>query len=281
LGQPSARWWAPAQSLSLQLDTTAPCGDTAAAIGTTLGTWVSDYEKTLAEKCVPIGKRITPEVACVSNMMVHHDEREAISRGLEGGNFFGYSLAHFYVFGSHVPGKTDVWSEFQQKRSDMGYDPTVAVALQQERLGAKVAAAGGDEGLRGCVGTPDQLRKYLRRYEEAGVDQLIFIMQAGRNRHEDIMESLELFANEVMPEFKDRDDKLRADKATRLAPVLDAAMERRVEEAPPMPEGYVMDALAKQVVKQMGGDLDGIAKKMAVGEEMQDMISGDVREELG
>jgi hypothetical protein len=223
---------------------------------------------------------VTAELACVSNMMVHRDEREAISRGLEGGNFFGYSLAHFYVFGSHVPGETDVWAEFQAKRSEMGYDPTVAVALAQERLGAKVAAAGGDEGLRGCVGTPDQLRQYLRRYEEAGVDQLIFIMQAGRNTHEHIMESMELFAGEVMPEFKDRDEKCRAEKAVRLEPAIEAAMARRVDEAPPMPEGYVMDALAKQVVKQMGGDLDAMAKKMAVGEELQDMISDDVREEL-
>jgi alkanesulfonate monooxygenase SsuD/methylene tetrahydromethanopterin reductase-like flavin-dependent oxidoreductase (luciferase family) len=243
-------------------------------------TWVKDYEKTLTEKCVPVGQQVTAEVACVSNMMVHHDEREAISRGLEGGNFFGYSLAHFYVFGSHVPGKTDVWAEFQQKRQEMGYDPTVAVALAQERLGAKVAAAGGDEGLRGCVGTPEQLRQYLRRYEDAGVDQLIFIMQAGRNSHEHIMESMELFANEVMPEFKERDAKRRADKAARLEPAIEAAMARRVDEAPPMPDGYVMDALAKQVVKQMGGDLDVLAKKMAVGEEMTDLVTDEVRDEL-
>ena len=154
------------------------------------------------------------------------------------------------------------------------------MALAQERLGAKVAAAGGDEGLRGCVGTPEQLRQYLRRYEDAGVDQLIFIMQAGRNTHEHIMESMELFAREVMPEFKDRDEKKRADKAVRLAPAIEAAMERRVDDAPAMPEGYVMDALAKQVVKQMGGNLDEMAKKMAVGEELKDMIPDDVREEL-
>jgi hypothetical protein len=29
-------------------------------------------------------------------------------------------------------------------------------------------------------------------------------MQCGDRKHEDIMESLELFAKEVMPEFKDR-----------------------------------------------------------------------------
>ncbi len=74
----------------------------------------------------------------------------------------------------------------------MGYSPEAALAARHETLGAK-AAAGDQTGLRGAIGTPDQLREFLRRYEEAGVDQLIFVMQAGHNRHEDIMESIELF----------------------------------------------------------------------------------------
>ncbi len=56
------------------------------------------------------------------------------------------------------------------------------------------------------MGTPAQLREFLRRYEEAGVDQLIFVMQAGKNRHEHIMESIELFGAEVLPEFAERDE---------------------------------------------------------------------------
>ena len=50
------------------------------------------------------------------------------------------------------------------------------------------------------------MREYLRRYEEAGVDQVIFTAQAGKNRHEHIMESLELFGREVLPEFNGRDE---------------------------------------------------------------------------
>ena len=36
---------------------------------------------------------------------------------------------------------------------------------------------------------------------DVGVDQVIFIQQAGRNRHDDICASLELFAADVLPEF--------------------------------------------------------------------------------
>ena len=243
--------------------------------------WVGDYRRTLAEKCVPIGKAVNPEIACVTPMMVHRDEQEAIRRGMEGGNFFGFSLAHFYVFGDHVPGETNVWEEFQEKRQQMGYDPEVAVALEQERLGAKVAAHGG-KGLRGAIGTPDQLREFLRRYEECGIDQVIFIQQAGRNRHEHIMESLELFGREILPEFKDRDEANRARKFAELEPAIEAAMARRVDDAPPLPEGYVMTPLARDFVKQVGGGeqiLEDVARRTAVGEGLES-IEGRIGEQL-
>ena len=61
--------------------------------------------------------------------------------GLEGGNFFGYSLGHFYVFGDHQPGTTDVWAEFLERRGRAGLLPRRRrPRWQQERLGAKVAA---------------------------------------------------------------------------------------------------------------------------------------------
>jgi hypothetical protein len=231
---------------------------------------VADYRRTLAEKCVPIGKAVNTDIACVSPMMCHRDEGEAIARGLEGGNFFGYSLAHFYVFGDHVPGRTDVWKEFQERRGKMGYSPEAALAARQETLGAK-AASGDESGLRGCVGTPDQLREFLRRFEAAGVDQLIFVLQAGKNRHEHIMESLELFGTEVMPEFKERDEGQRAAKERELAPVVEAALARKGDEPPPMPDDYVMRAIPKQMVEMAENDagrawMEKLADSQATGD---------------
>ncbi len=216
-------------------------------------TWVADYERTLTESCVPVGLAVNPQLACVTTMMCHPDPGEAIRRGLEGANFFGYSLAHYYVFGDHVPGRTDVWDEFEHKRNEMGYSPEVEVALQKETLGAKIAA-GETSGLRGAVGTPDQLREFCRRYEEAGVDQLIFVLQAGRNRHEHIMESIEIFGREVLPEFAERDPGLAEAKAERLRPAIEAAMSRRPDTTVPMPENYVMTALPRQMILDAGGD---------------------------
>jgi alkanesulfonate monooxygenase SsuD/methylene tetrahydromethanopterin reductase-like flavin-dependent oxidoreductase (luciferase family) len=210
--------------------------------------WVSDYEKALAEHCVPVGRAINANIACVTQMMCAHSEEEALMRGLEGGNFFGYSLGHYYIFGDHQPGTTDVWAEYVERRAERGYSPELEAAVQQERLGAKIAA-GDTTGLRGATGTPDQIREYLRRFEEAGVDQVIFVMQAGRNRHDHICESLELFAREVMPEFKERDEATVKAKGERLAPVIEQAMARRVDDAPPLPDGYSFPAIPRRMVE--------------------------------
>jgi alkanesulfonate monooxygenase SsuD/methylene tetrahydromethanopterin reductase-like flavin-dependent oxidoreductase (luciferase family) len=238
--------------------------------------WITDYEATLAEKCVPVGHAVNPKVACVTPMMCAPTEEEALRRGLEGGNFFGYSLGHYYVFGDHKPGETDVWKEYISKREEHGYSPEVAVALEQERLGAKVAA-GDTTGLRGATGTPEQIRDYCRRFEEAGVDELIFVMQAGNNQHEHICEAIEMFGKEVLPEFKERDDAFVAAKTKRLAPVVDAAMARKVDTAPKMADDYSMKAIPLQMVEATKNEE---AKKW-IEKFAEDRAKGDRDESLG
>ena len=88
------------------------------------------------------------------------------------------------------------------------------------------AEAAGDDYSSG-IGNPDDVRRHLRDLEAAGVDQVIFLQQGGKNRHEDICASLELFAAEVMPEFAARDADHRAAKDARLAPAVEAALGRK------------------------------------------------------
>ena len=51
--------------------------------------------------------------------------------------------------------------------------------------------------------TPETIRRKLRRFQTSNIDQVVLLNQAGRNTHEHICESLELFAREVMPEFQE------------------------------------------------------------------------------
>ena len=67
---------------------------------------------------------------------------------------------------------------------------------------------------------------------ETGVDQIVFIQQAGRNRHDHICESLELFAREVMPEFHEKEAERERRKAEELAPYIEAALARKQKLAP-------------------------------------------------
>jgi hypothetical protein len=54
----------------------------------------------------------------------------------------------------------------------------------------------------GLIGSPETIRKKLRRFRSSHIDQVILLNQAGKNSHEHICDSLELFAREVMPEFQ-------------------------------------------------------------------------------
>jgi alkanesulfonate monooxygenase SsuD/methylene tetrahydromethanopterin reductase-like flavin-dependent oxidoreductase (luciferase family) len=166
--------------------------------------WVEDYYRILKEECVPIGHAVNANICMVSGFSVHEGEGEARRRGLDGFRFFGYALGHHYIFGTHTPGRTDIWKNFEAAREGMKDDPA-----------------------RG-IGTPAQLRNHLRGFAEAGVDQVAFIQQGGRNRHEHICEALELFASGVMPEFKEREAEREARKAEELAPFIEKAMARKV-----------------------------------------------------
>jgi hypothetical protein len=57
----------------------------------------------------------------------------------------------------------------------------------------------------GLIGWPQTIRNRLRKFEQSNVDSIILLNQAGRNRHDHICESLELFADKVMPEFHGRE----------------------------------------------------------------------------
>ena len=104
----------------------------------------------------------------------------------------------------------------------------------------------------GGIGTPDQLRKHLRGFVESGVDQVAFIQQGGRNKHEHICEALELFASDVMPEFKEREAERVRKKAEELAPYVEKAMARK-KKMKPLADGEIptVVALGRQIAERM------------------------------
>ncbi len=188
--------------------------------------WVDEYYGLLSsEECVPAGFAVNPAVAIVLPMMLAPDQVQAAERGADGAAFFSHALAHFYAGGPHRAGVSDVWRGFESQRAD--------------------------SWLPAAIGTPGQIADLVRRYEAAGIDQITFILQAGRTRHEHICESLELFAAEVMPEFAEGRDEREAAKAERLAPAVKAALARR-EPPSLLGTAYVIDEQGELAATRRG-----------------------------
>jgi alkanesulfonate monooxygenase SsuD/methylene tetrahydromethanopterin reductase-like flavin-dependent oxidoreductase (luciferase family) len=170
-----------------------------------------------SESCVPIGHAVNANIAMVSNFSLHQDRATAVERGEEGFEFFRYAV-NALVAHDTVPGRTRLWEEHME--------------LRLARAALPKAAAEGIEIPTTGIGTPDDMRAHLTAFQDAGIDQVIFLQQAGKNRHEHIMASLELFAAEVMPAFKTDVAQREARKAAELAPHLAAAMGRKHWMAP-------------------------------------------------
>jgi hypothetical protein len=189
---------------------------------------VSEYYEIIRTECTPIGHAVNANVAMVTGFSCHEDEAEARRRGEDGFRFFGYGLGHHYIFGTHKPGRTDIWAGYEKARP-------------------LLPEAGASRG----IGTPDQLREHLARFEDTGVDQVIFIQQGGKNRHEHICESLELFASRVLPEFKEREATRAVEKERELAPFIEQAMAKKRWMRPLKDEEIPeLEALGRQVVAQ-------------------------------
>jgi alkanesulfonate monooxygenase SsuD/methylene tetrahydromethanopterin reductase-like flavin-dependent oxidoreductase (luciferase family) len=175
--------------------------------------WSDIYYGTIkSEECVPIGHAVNANIAMVSSFSVHRDRAEAVRRGLDGFEFFGYAI-NALVAHDTFPGRSTLWRDFMRDRGNRTEEVIAAI----ERVG------GNSSG----IGAPDDMRAHLAAFQDNGVDQVIFLQQAGRNRHDHICESLELFAAEVMPAFKAEVAAREAKKAEELAPYIAAALQRK------------------------------------------------------
>ncbi|MAT83851.1 MAG: LLM class flavin-dependent oxidoreductase [Gammaproteobacteria bacterium] len=161
-----------------------------------------------SEECVPIGHRVNANIALVAGFSLHRDAEEARRRGEDGFAFFRYAI-NALVANDARPGYSTLWEEYETlKGRDL---PTIA-------------APG--------IGTPEQLTRHIEEFEAVGVDQIIFLQQGGKNRHEHICESLELFGAEVLPRFEERRARREAEKAEALEPYLEQALRRKRWMAP-------------------------------------------------
>jgi alkanesulfonate monooxygenase SsuD/methylene tetrahydromethanopterin reductase-like flavin-dependent oxidoreductase (luciferase family) len=146
--------------------------------------WVAVYYDAYTQRLAPIADYVTnPNIAVVCGFMCCPTDEEANVKA-EGWTFFAFALRYYATRVPGQPGAPSLWSAYEEFRS----------SPQAKRMHAG-----------GLIGSPDTIRTKLRKFEQSHVDQVILLNQAGRNTHEDICSSLELFAAEVKPEFVERD----------------------------------------------------------------------------
>jgi alkanesulfonate monooxygenase SsuD/methylene tetrahydromethanopterin reductase-like flavin-dependent oxidoreductase (luciferase family) len=182
--------------------------------------WVHDYYEMLENECEPVGYAVNPQIAMACPFLCDRNEKLVRDMAHEHHGFFMYGLGHYAFFGQHEPGKTNIWENYKSQSAPVKIDDPLASGSRATN----------------CVGTPDQIRKALRGFEESGVDQVLFLSQAGKIPHELLMSSIDLFSREVLPEVKERDHGRARAKAEQVERLNEKLLKRKVmPKAPAAP----------------------------------------------
>jgi alkanesulfonate monooxygenase SsuD/methylene tetrahydromethanopterin reductase-like flavin-dependent oxidoreductase (luciferase family) len=158
--------------------------------------WVNAYYNTFMRDQEKLcDYQANPNIAVVAGFMCCETDDEAWEKA-DGWTFFQFALQLYNKEGPFEPGTVNFWERYLEwKQTPAG----------QKRTGSEL------------IGSPETIRQRLAELEAANVDQVILLNQAGKNTHEDICSSLELFAEKVMPEFQGREDEHQAWKRSVLA----------------------------------------------------------------
>jgi alkanesulfonate monooxygenase SsuD/methylene tetrahydromethanopterin reductase-like flavin-dependent oxidoreductase (luciferase family) len=193
---------------------------------------VENYYELVRDECTPIGAAINPALGVLSVLSCFDSDEEAIDKGMEGAQFFAYSLAYYYnpfTGGNHPPGRKNIYKQFIESPPEQRWGPFgdgfrgfggFGGALAAEEPKDEVTRALWRAAQRGgCIGTPDFIKDTLRRYEAAHLDLMIFVAQCGARKHEDVMDSIYRTGTKVIPEFKERHEQHQRWREEQLAGV--------------------------------------------------------------
>jgi alkanesulfonate monooxygenase SsuD/methylene tetrahydromethanopterin reductase-like flavin-dependent oxidoreductase (luciferase family) len=146
---------------------------------------VRDY-RAAVEQATPEGRQKNNHFAYTTTTLVLPDDRKACSFGMRGARFFAEALSQYYLSGTRPIGRLPAGRDF----------------LSDDDLDAAMAhrsVAGSDLAM--VIGDPVAARESVQRFVDTGVDELMLIMQMGTVPSDLVLQSLRVFAEEVMPHF--------------------------------------------------------------------------------
>jgi alkanesulfonate monooxygenase SsuD/methylene tetrahydromethanopterin reductase-like flavin-dependent oxidoreductase (luciferase family) len=147
------------------------------------------YKQRIARPTRQVGKAVTNAVAPATLMYCAEDARKALDMGAVAALWYGAQTAKLFA---PWAGKEIAGYEYYGRLAN---DPEFVA-----RFLRPLEDAMDDE--YSLIGTPDKVAQGVQAYVDIGADQIICMIQAGRIPHHEIMESLRLFGEEVMPRFR-------------------------------------------------------------------------------
>jgi alkanesulfonate monooxygenase SsuD/methylene tetrahydromethanopterin reductase-like flavin-dependent oxidoreductase (luciferase family) len=162
---------------------------------------VREYRRRI-QQCEPAGAFVNDQLNTINFLYCHDDSEVGVGTGRRMMGQFQY-----------MAGQLDMAKEVYPTRAY----PSAGLLAGARRQ----AASPGDlkeppEGI--AVGSPDQIVRELKKWEATGVDRVQFLLNAAETiPQQQVLDSLRLFAREVMPHFTDdsaaqrsRDDAAKA-----------------------------------------------------------------------
>jgi alkanesulfonate monooxygenase SsuD/methylene tetrahydromethanopterin reductase-like flavin-dependent oxidoreductase (luciferase family) len=129
----------------------------------------------------------TSNFACAPLTCCLEDDEEACKYGMRGQRFFSAVMSAYYFENQRPLGALDLPRDF--------LNPT---DLEQ----AKSIRGGDQMGALNLIGDPQYCREIIQRYEDAGVDELMLLMQLGTIPDSIVQKSIRCFGEEVLPHFQ-------------------------------------------------------------------------------
>jgi len=149
---------------------------------------VQEYRRRI-QHCDPVGSFVNDQINAVNMLYCHDDMEEGVNTGLRFSGTFNYLAAQFDMAREMWPTKA--------------YPSAGLLSSVRQQASSPGDTKGAPEGI--AIGTPDRIIGELKKWEASGVDRVCFLLNAGETiPQEQVLASLRLFAEQVMPAFGHR-----------------------------------------------------------------------------